>query len=94
MVGEAHIAEAQAAAAPRPRIRDAPRVLVLAATIGVLGQLLFVGVGLGLNMPLAVIAVLAAALADRRDVDAGRHWQDWSLSRLVASSALERIEGR
>jgi hypothetical protein len=46
------------------------------------------------NLDPALRARVEAALADRRDVDAGRHWQDWSLSRLVASSALERIEGR
>jgi hypothetical protein len=66
VVTEAHASDASAAIAPRRAIRDAPRVLLLAATIGVLAQLLFVGVGLGLNMPLAVIAVLAAGWRLRR----------------------------
>jgi Domain of unknown function (DUF4173) len=34
-----------------------------------------------------------ATLSDR-DVVTSRQWQDWSLSRLIAASALERIEGR
>jgi hypothetical protein len=66
MIGEAGLSDAPAVAVPRRRVRDAPRVLLLAAAIGVLGQLLFVGVGLGLNVPLAVLAVLAAGWRLRR----------------------------
>ena len=50
------------AAAPttRERIVEAPRILVVAAALGLGGQLLFFAAGLGLNVPIAVVAILLA----------------------------------
>jgi hypothetical protein len=93
MVGEAHIAEAQAAVAPRRRIRDASRVLVLAATIGVLGQLLFVGVGLGLNMPLAVVAMLAAGWQLRQPGRVLARGDLWLPAAAIAFSLFFALRG-
>ena len=67
MTADAHAAVAATVpTATRRHIRRAARVVTLAGAIGALGQLLFFGVGLGLNMPLAVVAVLGAAWQLRR----------------------------
>jgi hypothetical protein len=54
--------QAAARAETRDRIRGAGRILVVGLALGVLGQLLFYGVGLGLNVLLIVAALLLAAV--------------------------------
>jgi Domain of unknown function (DUF4173) len=49
------------AAAPRERLRADGRVVAAGAALGLLGQLLFVGVGLGANLVVMVAALLVAA---------------------------------
>jgi hypothetical protein len=62
MTGDAAVeAIAPRAAAARPFIRDAARVVVVAAAIGVAGQLLFFDVGLGVNFPIAIALLLLGA---------------------------------
>ncbi len=45
----------------RPRLRTAGRVAAVAGVLGILGQLLYFGVGVGINYPLSVALALAAA---------------------------------
>lgn len=54
------------AASARPTIRMPGRVLVAAAGLGALGQLLFFDVGLGINVPIAIAAVAGAGWIMRR----------------------------
>jgi hypothetical protein len=47
------------------RIRSAGRVVLIGAALGVGGQLLFYGVGLGVNFPIAILLLLAGGWAAR-----------------------------
>jgi hypothetical protein len=93
MVGDAHASDAPAAIAPRRAVRDAPRVLLLASAIGVLGQLLFVGVGLGLNMPLAVLALLAAGWQLRQPGVPISRGEPWLPIAAIAFSLFFALRG-
>lgn len=68
MASEAAIGTATAApgAASRPAIRNAGRVLGVAGGLGVVGQLLFFDVGLGINFPIAITLLLAGGWLLRR----------------------------
>jgi len=58
-----------ATAAPvawRPAIRAAGRVVAVAALLGLIGQLLFFDVGLGINLPIAIGLLLAGGWFVRR----------------------------
>jgi hypothetical protein len=50
----------------RPRIRSAGRVVGVAALLGIVGQLLFFDVGLGVNLPIAIALLLVAGWLVRR----------------------------
>ena len=50
----------------RPRIRAAGRVVAVAAVLGIVGQLLFFDVGLGVNLPIAIGLLLVAGWLVRR----------------------------
>ena len=50
----------------RPAIHGAARVVATAAAIGLSGQFLFFDVGLGINFPLFIVALLGAGWALRR----------------------------
>ena len=70
--------ERAAAPTARERIHQAPRIVVVAAALGVGGQILFFGTGLGLNVPLAAAAIIVAGWRLRVD---GRSvaWRDLCL---------------
>ena len=52
---------------PRPKVLHASGVLVGAAVLGATGQLLFFGVGLGLNFPVAITLLVAGGWIVRRE---------------------------
>ena len=68
MTREAMIGTATATpgVASRPAIRNAGRVLGVAGLLGVVGQLLFFDVGLGINFPIAITFLLAGGWILRR----------------------------
>ena len=68
MTSEATIGAATATpgVASRPAIRNAGRVLGGAGLLGIVGQLLFFDVGLGINFPIAITVLLAGAWLLRR----------------------------
>jgi hypothetical protein len=51
---------------PAPIVRHAGRVIGAAGALGVVGQLLFLGVGLGINFPIAISLLLAGGWLLRR----------------------------
>lgn len=71
------------AAGPRPLIVHAGRVVALAGGLGVVGQLLFFGVGLGINFPLAIGVLLLGGWLVRR-----RTPRLWELDAWLAPAAL------
>lgn len=58
-------------ATSRPTVRHAGRVLLVAGALGVLGQLLFFGVGLGINYPIAIALLIGGAWLVRREPRVG-----------------------
>ena len=88
---------APARAEPVPIIQRAGRVLLAAGAFGVVGQLLFFDVGLGINFPIAIGLFLAggwllrriAARIDRRDA-----WLAPAASRWPPSPPFARIRHR
>jgi hypothetical protein len=81
-------ANASAASVPRPErarpaISHAGRVVVLGTSLGLAGQLLFYGVGIGLNAPIAISLILVAGWIARRPGTTPRLLDSW-----LAPSAL------
>ncbi|HET6650212.1 MAG TPA: DUF4173 domain-containing protein [Candidatus Limnocylindria bacterium] len=67
MTSEAGVETIAARSTASTAIRHAGRVVVAAAALGLAGQLLFFGVGLGINFPIFVGLLLAAAWRLRRE---------------------------
>jgi hypothetical protein len=72
----------------RDRARRAARVLVVAAGIGLLAQLLFIEALLGINYPITVIVLLAAGWMARDPAAPRPHWTDAWLAPTAAALAL------
>ncbi|MGH2401428.1 MAG: DUF4153 domain-containing protein [Candidatus Limnocylindria bacterium] len=89
------MAAAAAKADPwRPAIRRAGRVVTIAAILGIVGQLLFVDAGLGINFPLAIAALLVGGWMVRRRTPSLRDPDAWLApsSLVFASFAAVRAD--
>ena len=75
----------------RPAIRGAGRVVGIAGLIGLVGQLLFVDVGVGVNVPLAIAAILAGGWFVRRRTPALRDPDAWLAPAAVAFATFAAI---
>jgi hypothetical protein len=83
--------EVERVTAQRTPIAGAGRVVLSAAALGVAGQLLFFDVGIGLNLPVAVLLLLGAASVLRRPdtrVSLADGWMPAAALALAAFSAL------
>ena len=82
---------APARAEPMPIIQRAGRVLLAAGAFGVVGQVLFFGVGLGINFPIAIGLLLAGGWLIRRPA-ARTDWRDlWLGPAAMALAAFAAI---
>lgn len=79
----------ETAAAPRPASRGALATLGAAALIGILGDIVFRGENLGINMPLWILALLAASrLLRSRTAEQPAGQSSWLLLALGFASCL------
>ena len=78
----------------RPAIRHAGRVVAAAGMLGIIGQLLFVDVGLGINFPIAIAALLIGGWLVRRRTPSLRDPDAWlgASSLVFASFAAVRAD--
>ena len=75
----------------RERIRDAGRVVVIGAALGVAGQLLFFDVGLGINFPLAILLLLGGGWTARRPGVRPALTDSWLAPAAVAFAAFAAV---
>lgn len=76
---------------PRPAIHHAARVVGAAAAIGLGGQLLFFDVGLGINFPILIAAILAAGWALRRPMPGPMRRDLWLGPAAIAFAAFAAL---
>jgi len=84
-------APAADAAGPRPLIVRAGRVVAAAAALGIAGQLLFFGVGLGINFPLAIGLLLLGGWLVRRRTPGPRDPDAWLGPAAILFAAFAAI---
>src|SRR5688500_3512066 len=91
---DAAAAAAATTASWRPAIRHAGRVVAAAGMLGIIGQLLFVDVGLGINFPIAIAALLIGGWLVRRRTPSIRDPDAWlgPSSLVFASFAALRAD--
>lgn len=78
---------------PRPAMRSAGRLVTVGLALGVLGQLLFFAPGLGLNVPLAVAAILLAGWRLRPPDRPLRPTDAWLPAAALAYAAFVALRG-
>ena len=84
-------ANGDGAAEAGSRIRDAGRVVMIGAALGVAGQLLFFDVGLGINFPLAILVLLGAGWTARRPGMRPAVTDAWLAPAAVAFAAFAAV---
>ena len=82
---------APARAEPMPTIHRAGRVLLAAGALGVIGQILFFGVGLGINFPLAIGLLLAGGWLIRRPTGSIDRRDLWLAPASLALAAFAAV---
>ncbi|MGI8830829.1 MAG: DUF4153 domain-containing protein [Candidatus Limnocylindria bacterium] len=75
----------------RPAIRNAVGVVGAAAVLGLAGQLLFFDVGLGINYPIFITALLGAGWALRRPTPSPMHRDLWLAPAAIAFAVFAAI---
>lgn len=80
-----------ASAAPLPTVRHAARLILTAAALGLAGQLLFVGVGLGINFPIAIGLLLVGGWRLRLRTPSIRNPDAWLARTAVVFAAFAAV---
>jgi len=93
MADDAVVAPSAAAAteASRPAIRQAGRVIVIAGALGVVGQLLFFDVGLGVNFPVAIALLAGGGWLLRRRRTAPARIDAWLAPAAIVFASFAAI---